>query len=67
MTIKVKVGEGREVPLHPSDYAGPGGGVTTLTASDGAVEVTDSPGIRRRLRAGDLVIVADEAKKAGPK
>lgn len=62
-TITVKAGEGRECPLHADDYAAPGGGHSVLRAADGVVEVRDSISIRRRLRAGDLVIVAPDAKK----
>jgi hypothetical protein len=61
-TIRVKVGEGRECPMHANDYAAPGGGHTILRATDGVVEVRDSVDVRKRLRAGDLVIVAPDAK-----
>ena len=63
-TITVKAGEGRECPLHADDYAAPGGGHSVLRAADGVVEVRDSISIRRRLRAGDLVIVALAAPRS---
>lgn len=59
--IIVRAAPGREVPIHSSDRIVAGGGHSILRPDDGAVEVADSPGIRRRLRAGDLVRVEAKA------
>lgn len=56
--IRVKAAPGRECPLHARDYAAPGGGHSVLRG-DEVIEVESTPGIRRRLAAGDLVEVKD--------
>lgn len=53
-TLKVTACEGRTVPIHANDN--PTGGALLITSADGVVELADSPGVRRRIRAGDLAV-----------
>lgn len=59
--LTVTAAKGREVPLHSSDYAAPGGGHSVLKAGE-VIEVADSPGIRRHLLCGDLELVVTPSK-----
>lgn len=65
--IRVTAPEGRTCPIHPDDHV-ESGNVHVLKPGE-ELEVEDSPGIRRRIRSGDLVHVAkksDEKKPATP-
>lgn len=60
--ILVEACEGRVVPLHRSD-APNGADNFQLKPEDGAVEVPNTSGIRRRVRAGDLRVVPPMAER----
>ena len=58
-TVRVIAAPGRKVPIHPSIATAPGGQL--LIVEDGhAVELPDSSYVRRRMRAGDLVLAPAE-------
>lgn len=58
-TLLVEACEGRHVPIHQNDVVG--GNALILRPGDGAIEVVNSTGIRRRIRAEDLRIVKSAA------
>lgn len=62
--LLVEACEDRAVPLHATDY---GDGTFILRAGDPAIEVPNSTGIRRRIRAGDLRIVPPLAERVDAK
>lgn len=62
-TLRVTAADGRLVPLHPGDMTAPGGRLRMVEPGE-VVEVPNSPGIRRRIRAGDLVVVKESASRA---
>lgn len=55
-TLTVTAADGRMVPIHPSDAHAPGNLALVLKPGE-VIEVANSPGIRRRIRAGDLIEV----------
>ena len=60
-TITVTAAPGRNVPLHPTTARKPGGGLLILTEED-QLEVPYDAYVRRRIRAGDLVIVKEPSE-----
>lgn len=55
-TITVTAAPGKVVPIHHSDATAPGARLLLLREGE-QIEVRSSPGIRRRIRSGDLVVV----------
>lgn len=55
-TLKVIAAKGRRVPIHPRLATGVGGSLLVV-GDDEAVELPNASGVRRRIRAGDLVEV----------
>lgn len=53
--ILVQAQEGRTVPIHSSDHTE--SGLVHVLKPGETLEVENSPGIRRRIRAGDLAVV----------
>lgn len=62
-TIKVTAAPGRLVPIHPSIKSGLGGKQLRIKPGD-IVELPNNSTVRRRIVAGDLVLVKADAKKA---
>lgn len=60
-TLLVEACEGREVPIHQNDN--PTGGALVVKPGDAPVELADTLGVRRRIRAGDLRVVQSDLAK----
>ncbi len=59
-TVRVKAAPGRRVPIHTAVARSPGG-MQLYVEGDGEHELPDVGYVRRRIAAGDLVVVPAES------
>ncbi len=65
-SVTVTAAEGRIVPIAPSDATAPGGRLLMVNPGD-VVELPNSSYVRRRIAAGDLVVVAPSSSSSAPR